>query len=94
MRSATIIFGEKIRPILAMFSIVSCSLVAYAGICNGHGYPFFVGVTLGAAQLARHLATIDFENGESCDASLFTCSWFGFWIWAGATADYAMKTQF
>jgi len=94
MHSTTILFGEKIRPILAMFSFVSCSLMAYAGIRNGHGYPFFVGVTIGTAQLIRYLATADFENKESCDAALLDCSWFGFWASAGAMADYAMKTQF
>lgn len=94
MRSTTIIFGENIRPILAMFTFVCWSLVSYAGICNGHGYPFFIGVALGAAHLARFLARIDFESRASCDTSLRSSSWFGFWVLAGAMADYVVKTQF
>jgi 4-hydroxybenzoate polyprenyltransferase len=77
-----------------MFTFVCWSLVSYAGICNGHGYPFFIGVTLGAVHLARFIARVDFENKESCDCSLIRCSWFGFWVWAGALADYVVKTQF
>ncbi|KAG2033541.1 4-hydroxybenzoate polyprenyl transferase [Suillus americanus] len=93
VHSTTIIFGDQIRPILAMFSVVACSLVSYAGYCNGHGLSFFCGVALGALQLARLLARTDFENKESCDATLFSNAWFGFWVWAGAFADFLVKTQ-
>ena len=76
-----------------MFSLVVCSLITYAGICNGHSYPFFIGVALGGFHLARLLARTDFENKESCDATLLSNAWFGFWVWAGAMADYLLKMQ-
>ncbi|KAG1752698.1 4-hydroxybenzoate polyprenyl transferase [Suillus paluster] len=91
--STTIIFGDRIRPILLMFSIFACSLVAYAGILNGHGFPYFIGVALGALHLVRFIAKIDFEDKKSCNDSLHNNLWFGFCIWAGAMADYILKMQ-
>lgn len=91
VHSTAVVFGDQIRPILFMFSFVVCSLVSYAGILNGHGVPFFVGVALGASHLVRLLIQIDFENKESCDACLINNTWFGFWVWAGAMADYVMN---
>ncbi|KAG1747861.1 UbiA prenyltransferase family [Suillus paluster] len=93
LHSTTIVFGDRLRPILMMFSLVACALVAYAGILNGHGFPFFVGVALGALHLVRLLTRIDFDNKESCNASLLNNGWFGFLVWAGAMVDYMMKMQ-
>ncbi|KAG0704615.1 4-hydroxybenzoate polyprenyl transferase [Suillus ampliporus] len=93
IHSTTIIFGDQIRPILFIFSFVACSLVSYAGILNGHGFPFFIGVAVGAFHLVRLLSRIDFENKESCDASLSSNAWFGFWVWVGAMADYILKMR-
>ncbi|KAG1738472.1 4-hydroxybenzoate polyprenyl transferase [Suillus lakei] len=91
--SAAIVFGDQIRPILVMFTFVACAFVSYAGMLNGHGFPFFVGVALGALHLVVLIARTDFENKGSCDASLLNNCWFGFWIWAGAMADYYVKMQ-
>ncbi|KAG1747843.1 4-hydroxybenzoate polyprenyl transferase [Suillus paluster] len=92
VHSTTIIFGDHIRSILFMFTFVACSLVSYAGILNGHGFPYFIGVAVGAFHLVRLLARIDFENKESCDASLSSNAWFGFWVWLGAMTDYVLKS--
>lgn len=93
VHSTAVIFGEQIRPILIIFSCVLCSLVSYAGVLNGHGVPFFIGVALGAYHLVGLIARIDFENKETCDASLINNTWFGFWVWAGAMVDYVVKIQ-
>jgi 4-hydroxybenzoate polyprenyltransferase len=67
--------------------------VTYAGILNEHGPLFFFGVGLGALHLARLLSTIDIKDMESLEASLLNNAWFGFWIWAGAMADYVVSMQ-
>jgi 4-hydroxybenzoate polyprenyltransferase len=90
INSATIIFGDWVKHILFMFTFVACSLVTYAGILNEHGFLFFIGVALGALHVVRLLATIDIENMKSLEASLLNNAWFGFWIWAGAMADYVV----
>lgn len=93
INSATIIFGDWVRHILFGFSFVACSLVTYAGILNEHGPLFFIGVGLGALHLVRLLSTIDIKHMESLEASLLNNAWFGFWIWAGAMADYVVSMQ-
>jgi 4-hydroxybenzoate polyprenyltransferase len=67
--------------------------VTYAGILNEHGSLFFIGVALGALHLVRLLATIDIKDMESLEASLLNNAWFGFWVWAGAMADYVVAMQ-
>ncbi|KAG1738473.1 4-hydroxybenzoate polyprenyl transferase [Suillus lakei] len=91
VHSTAVIFGDQIRPILFMFSFVACSLVSYAGVLNGHGVPFFIGVAVGAVHFVRLFARIDFEDKDSCDAYLINNTWFGFWIWAGAMTDHVVK---
>jgi len=76
-----------------MFSCVLSSLVSYAGVLNGQGIPFFIGVALGTYYLVQLIARLDFENKESCDAVLINNTWFGFWVWAGAMVDYVVKMQ-
>ncbi|KAG2141918.1 4-hydroxybenzoate polyprenyl transferase [Suillus clintonianus] len=93
IHSTAVVFGDQIRPILLTFSFVACSLISYAGFLNGHGFPFVIGVTLGAFHLVRLFGRIDFENMESCDDCLINTTWFGFWVWAGAMADYVVKMQ-
>ncbi|KAG0705286.1 4-hydroxybenzoate polyprenyl transferase [Suillus ampliporus] len=93
LHSTAIIFGSRIRPILLTFAFVACSFVAYAGILNGHSFPYFIGVALGALHVVRFLARVDLDNKESCNASLRNNAWFGFWVWAGALADYILKMQ-
>jgi 4-hydroxybenzoate polyprenyltransferase len=93
LHSTAIAFGDQIRPILFVFAFAACSAVSYAGILNGHGCPFFIGVALGTLHLVVLIARIDFKDKKSCDASLFSNSWFGFWVWMGAMADYVLKMQ-
>ncbi|KIK34404.1 hypothetical protein CY34DRAFT_812945 [Suillus luteus UH-Slu-Lm8-n1] len=93
LHSTAISFGDHIRPILAVFTLAACSAISYAGILNGQGLTFFIGVALGTLHLVILIARIDFKDKSSCDASLFSNSWFGFWVWMGAMADYVLKMQ-
>lgn len=93
VHSTAVVFGDQIRPILIMFSCVLSSLVSYAGVLNGQGIPFFIGVALGTYYLVQLIARLDFENKESCDDVLINNTWFGFWVWAGAMVDYVVKMQ-
>ncbi|KAJ7904393.1 4-hydroxybenzoate polyprenyl transferase [Mycena olivaceomarginata] len=81
-------FGDRTRPILGALSATSLSLVAYAGYLNAHGAPFYLGVSLAAAQLARIIHRTDFDQRQSCWQGFADCGWSGFWIWMGALADY------
>jgi len=88
IRSTALLFGEQTRPILSALSASAVSLITYAGFVNAQGAPFYLGVGLGAAQLARILWRTDFDNRASCWQGFVGCGWTGFWVWTGALADY------
>jgi 4-hydroxybenzoate polyprenyltransferase len=90
IHSTALLFGERTRPILGAFSTSTVSLIGLAGVLNAHGMPFYLGLGLGAAQLARVLWKTDFASRPSCWQGFVGCGWSGFWIWMGALADYAV----
>lgn len=89
IRSTALLFGPQSRPVLAGFSGASLALITLAGVLNGQGVPFFIGMGAGAVQSARALYNTDFEDRASCWKGFVGCGWAGFWIWMGASADYA-----
>ncbi|KIM90973.1 hypothetical protein PILCRDRAFT_157725 [Piloderma croceum F 1598] len=88
IRSTALLFGAHSRPILSALSLSTISLITYAGCLNAHGAPFFVGIGLATAQLARILYQTDFDSRASCWRGFVGCGWAGFWIWMGALGDY------
>jgi 4-hydroxybenzoate polyprenyltransferase len=90
IRSTALLFGDRTRPILTALSATSLSLVTYAGYLNSHGAPFYLGVSLAAAQLARIIYRTDYDQRQSCWQGFVDCGWSGFWIWMGALADYSL----
>lgn len=89
IRSTALLFGTYTRPILATLTLSSVSLISYAGYLNAHGFPYYLGVGVATAQLARVLYRTDFDSRPSCWSGFVGCGWAGFWIWMGALGDYA-----
>lgn len=90
IRSTALLFGENTRPIISSLAAGSLSLITCGGFLNGQGIPFYIGTGIAAVQLARVLATVDFNNQKSCWRGFQSCGWAGFWIWMGTLADYIM----
>ncbi|KAJ7276256.1 4-hydroxybenzoate polyprenyl transferase [Mycena haematopus] len=90
IRSTALLFGDRTRPTLGALSAISLSLVTFAGYMNAHGAPFYLGVSLAGAQLARIIYRTDFDDRQSCSQGFVDCGWSGFWIWMGALADYTL----
>lgn len=88
VRSTALLFGSRTTPILSAFSASSISFITLAGYMNASGIPFYVGVGIGAVQLAKVLKITDLDNPMSCWKAFHSCGWAGFWIWMGALADY------
>ncbi|KAL1739810.1 UbiA prenyltransferase family-domain-containing protein [Schizophyllum fasciatum] len=88
IRSTALLFGDHSRSVLSVLSAASMSLVAYSGGLNAAGAPFFLGIGVGAVQLARVLWRTDFSDRKSCWDGFVGCGWTGFWIWMGALGDY------
>jgi 4-hydroxybenzoate polyprenyltransferase len=91
IKSTALLFGEKSRTILAGLSLSSMSLISYAGYLNHHTEPFFAGVALALAQLGRVLYRTDFNDRLSCWKGFVSSGWVGFWVSAGAMADYGLS---
>jgi 4-hydroxybenzoate polyprenyltransferase len=90
IRSTALLFGAQSRPILSALSLSSISLITYAGYLNAHGLPFYMGVGLATAQLARVVYQTDFDSRPSCWRGFVGCGWAGLWIWLGALGDYIL----
>lgn len=90
IRSTAILFGANSRLILSGLSASSMSFITLAGYFNGQTAPFYIGVAVATAQLARVLVQTDFDDRESCWSGFVGCGWTGLWIWAGAFADYVI----
>ncbi|EIM88535.1 4-hydroxybenzoate polyprenyl transferase [Stereum hirsutum FP-91666 SS1] len=91
IRSTALLFGDTYtRPIISAFSLSSLSLVSYAGYLAEHGAPFYLGVGVAGAQLARVIWRTEFGKRESCWRGFTGSGWAGFWIWMGALADYTL----
>ncbi|KAL4081756.1 UbiA prenyltransferase family-domain-containing protein [Scleroderma yunnanense] len=88
IRSTALLFGEQTRPILSALSASAMSFITYAGLINAQGAPFYIGVGLGTAQLARVLWRTNFDDRASCWQGFVGCGWSGFWVWMGALMDY------
>jgi 4-hydroxybenzoate polyprenyltransferase len=88
IRSTALRFGENTRPILAGLSASTVVLLGTAGAVSGVGLPYYAGVGLAGAQLARVIRRTNFENRASCWAGFVGCGWAGFWVWMGALANY------
>ena len=93
IRSTALLFGAHSRSILSGLSLSSMSLISYAGYLNAHGAPFYLGVGLASAQLARVLYQTDFDNRQSCWKGFVGCGWSGFWIWMGALGDFILMAS-
>jgi 4-hydroxybenzoate polyprenyltransferase len=89
IKSTALLFRARMRPALAGLSATTIALVSATGAAVGSDPLFYVGAGLAGAQLARVLRRTDFDSRPSCWASFVGCGWSGFWIWLGATADYA-----
>ncbi|KAF8915893.1 4-hydroxybenzoate polyprenyl transferase [Mucidula mucida] len=88
IRSTALLFGPRSRQLLSGLSVASISLISYAGFLNAQALPFYIGVGLGATQLARVLYQTDFDSRPSCWKGFLGCGWSGFWIWMGTLGDY------
>jgi len=89
IRSTALLFGQRTRPILSALSASTVSFITYAGVLNAQGAPFYFGVCLGAAQLARVLWSTDFDSRASCWRGFVGCGWSGLWVFTGAFVDHA-----
>eukprot|EP00611_Tribonema_gayanum_P022106 TRINITY_DN437_c0_g1_i1.p3 TRINITY_DN437_c0_g1~~TRINITY_DN437_c0_g1_i1.p3 ORF type:complete len:144 (-),score=23.84 TRINITY_DN437_c0_g1_i1:101-532(-) len=64
LKSTSLLFGERTKPVLGGFTAVCISSLVYTGYAAHLGLPFYVGTAAAAAHLARQVYTADLENPE------------------------------
>jgi 4-hydroxybenzoate polyprenyltransferase len=66
LKSTALLFGERTRPALALFSTLAVLLIGLAGYTAGAGVVFALGLAAFAAHLAWQIRTIDIADPALC----------------------------
>ena len=66
LKSTALLFGERTKLALALFSTLAVLLIGLAGLTAGAGVVFGLGLTVFAAHLAWQIWTIDIANPALC----------------------------
>jgi len=66
LKSTALLFGDRTRPMLTLFSAVAILCIGLAGLTAGAGVVFVVGLTAFAAHLAWQVRTIDIADPVLC----------------------------
>lgn len=87
IKSTALTLGDWSRPALAGFSLGTAALLTAAGVQADCVGPYYAGVALAGAMLARQVATVDFDNREDCGSKFVSNKWVGAAVLAGIVAD-------
>jgi 4-hydroxybenzoate polyprenyltransferase len=66
IKSTALLFGERTKPMLALFYGVAVALIAVAGTLAGAGLLFWLGLTAFAAHLGWQIACLDIRDPALC----------------------------
>jgi 4-hydroxybenzoate polyprenyltransferase len=66
LKSTALLFGERTRPALALFSILAVLLIGLAGLTAGAGVVFAIGLIAFALHLAWQVHTINIGDPALC----------------------------
>jgi 4-hydroxybenzoate polyprenyltransferase len=66
LKSTALLFGERTRPMLALFSVLAAVLIGIAGFTASAGIVFALGLAAFAAHLAWQIARIDIADPALC----------------------------
>lgn len=90
IKSTARLLGTNSRPWIAGFYIVCIALLALSGWMAQVGWPFWIGLAIGAGHLAWQARTIDFNDPKDCLAKFRANRDFGLIIFAAAIAARVM----
>ena len=91
VKSTALKLGAETRPWLAGFYAVAIAFFAAAGIVDGLGWPFFVALAVGAAQLAWQVADVDLDDAADCLVKFKSNRYFGWILVAGLFAELLLR---
>lgn len=62
LRSTALLFGERTKPILAVFGAASVGLIGVSGCAAGLSWPFYAGTAAAAGHLVWQIRSADLED--------------------------------
>ncbi|MEO8667947.1 MAG: 4-hydroxybenzoate octaprenyltransferase [Bauldia sp.] len=91
VRSTARLFGPRTRPFLALFYCAATILVAGALFTAGAGWIAWLGLAIGAAQLAWQVATLNIDDPERCLKLFKSNRDYGWILFLALVADAALR---
>src|SRR6266853_6105156 len=90
IKSTALLFGERTKPLLAMFYGLAAGLIGLAGALAGAGALFWLGLTAFAAHLAWQTVRLDIGDPDLCLAVFKSDRDAGLILFAGMVLDAAL----
>jgi 4-hydroxybenzoate polyprenyltransferase len=91
IKSTALLFGERTKPMLAVFYGLAVILLGAAGLTAGAGFVFALGLLAFAAHLAWQIARLDIGNPDNCLAVFKSDRDAGLILFAGLVLDAALR---
>jgi 4-hydroxybenzoate polyprenyltransferase len=91
IKSTALLFGERTKPMLAVFYTLAVALIAAAGWMAGGGIVFAIGLAAFAAHLAWQIARLDIGDPDQCLVVFKSDRDAGLILFAGLLLDAALK---
>jgi 4-hydroxybenzoate polyprenyltransferase len=91
IKSTALLFGERTKPMLALFYSLAVILLAAAGFSAGGGIVFALGLVAFAAHLAWQIALLDIADPDNCLAVFKSDRDAGLILFAGLLLDAALR---
>jgi 4-hydroxybenzoate polyprenyltransferase len=90
IKSTALLFGDRTKPMLALFYGVAVILIAAAGYTAGAGIVFAIGLAAFAAHLGWQIARLDTADPDNCLAVFKSDRDAGLILFAGLVLDAAL----
>ena len=87
VRSTARLFGKRTRAALVVFYGLAVALFAAAASAAGGGWASYLGLALGAAQMAWQIARLDIDDPDECLRLFRSNTQFGWIVLAGFVTD-------
>jgi len=94
VKSTALLFGERTKPMLALFYALALLLIAAAGFLAGGGPVFWLGLIAFAAHLGWQIRRLDVTDPDNCLMVFKSDRDAGLILFAGMVLDTAAKHAF
>jgi 4-hydroxybenzoate polyprenyltransferase len=91
IKSTALLFGERTKPMLALFYGTAVVLIGLAGFTAGAGVVFALGLAVFAAHLAWQIVRLDITDPDGCLALFKSDRDAGLILFAGLLLDAALR---